>query len=195
MAVIIAMVIRNMCLSRRQKADLVSSQICFQTLVTLTHLRPQDLRIPFLHQYIQNHFSTVTWLQKSVAVKPYVETSRMGNQQKAEFINRSFWIQNFWGRHGKFSSKSWFRPKGPVCPEFWFSKPNKFSTFVTRNPLTVWSYEMNHWEAERATYGDGIQQSGSFSLLNLRNFVFFFQRLCCPVQFSAVCRCTKFCIF
>jgi hypothetical protein len=78
-------------------------------------------------------------------------------------------------------SKSWFRPKSSVCPEFWFSKPVEFPTVVTRNPLTVWSYEMNHWEAERATYGDGTRQSRSFSLLNLRNFV---SSNCCAVQFS-----------
>jgi hypothetical protein len=52
---------------------------------------------------------------------------------------------------------------------------------VTRNPLTVWSYEMNHREAERATYEDGIRQSGSFNLFNLRNFV---SSNCCAVQFS-----------
>jgi hypothetical protein len=34
---------------------------------------------------------------------------------------------------------------------------------VTRNPLTVWSCEMNYQKAERVTYGDGILQSGSFS--------------------------------
>jgi hypothetical protein len=34
---------------------------------------------------------------------------------------------------------------------------------VTHNPLTVWSHKMNHREAERATYGDGIRQSRSFS--------------------------------
>jgi hypothetical protein len=40
---------------------------------------------------------------------------------------------------------------------------------------------MNHREAERATYEDGIRQSGSFSLFNLRNFV---SSNCCAVQFS-----------
>jgi hypothetical protein len=34
---------------------------------------------------------------------------------------------------------------------------------ITRNPLTVWSCQMNHQKAERATYGDGIRQSESFS--------------------------------
>jgi hypothetical protein len=53
-------VIRNVCLSRRRKADLESSQICLQTLVSLTHLRPLTLRIPFLHQSVKNQFSTVT---------------------------------------------------------------------------------------------------------------------------------------
>jgi hypothetical protein len=52
---------------------------------------------------------------------------------------------------------------------------------VTRNSLTVWSHEINHQEAERATYGDGIRQSRSFSLLNLRDFV---SSNCCAVQFS-----------
>jgi hypothetical protein len=65
---------------------------------------------------------------------------------------------------------------------------------VTRNPLTVWNHEMNHPEAERATYGDDIRQYGSFSLLNLRNFV---SSNCCAVQFSfqQFCQCAKFRIF
>jgi hypothetical protein len=41
MAVTIATVIKNMCLSRRQKADLESSRIGIQILASLTHLLVQ----------------------------------------------------------------------------------------------------------------------------------------------------------
>jgi hypothetical protein len=42
MAVTIAMVIGNVCLSRRRKADIESSKICMHTLVSLTHLVSQE---------------------------------------------------------------------------------------------------------------------------------------------------------
>jgi hypothetical protein len=43
MAVTIATIIRNVCLSRRQKADLESSRIGVQTLASLTHIVAQKL--------------------------------------------------------------------------------------------------------------------------------------------------------
>jgi hypothetical protein len=60
MDVTVATVTTNLCLSRRRNADLESSQIYFQILASLTHLGPLNLRIPFLHQSVQNQFSTVT---------------------------------------------------------------------------------------------------------------------------------------
>jgi hypothetical protein len=42
-------------------------------------------------------------------------------------------------------------------------QPGHFPIAITRNPLTVWSPEMNHQKAERVTYRLGIRQSVSFS--------------------------------
>jgi hypothetical protein len=82
-------------LSRRRKADLESSRIGIQTLASLTHLRPLKQRILFLHQSVQNQFSTVTLIHKSVATKLYVKTSHMSNQQKAAFVGDIFRIRCF----------------------------------------------------------------------------------------------------
>jgi hypothetical protein len=80
----------------------------------------------------------------------------MSNQRKSEFVSGNFGIQSFWGGHGEISSKFWFRPKGRVCPEFWFSKPVKFPTVVTHKLPTVLGRTMDHQKAERVSYHDGI---------------------------------------
>jgi hypothetical protein len=41
-------------------------------------------------------------------------------------------------------------------------QPGHSPIAVTHKPLIIWSHEMNHQKAERVTYRDGIQQSGSF---------------------------------
>jgi hypothetical protein len=104
-----------MCLSRRWKADLEFSRIGIQTLASLTHLSPLNLRISFLHQSVQNQFSTVTRFQKSVVTKPYVEMSHMSNQQKAEFVSDVFHIRSFWGGHGEISPKTYFMQEDMIC--------------------------------------------------------------------------------
>jgi hypothetical protein len=80
----------------------------------------------------------------------------MSNQRKSEFVSGNFGIQSFWGGHGEISSKFWFRPKGRVCPEFWFSKPVKFPTVVTHKLPTILGRTMDHQKAERVSYHDGI---------------------------------------
>jgi hypothetical protein len=54
MAVTIATVIENMCLSKRQKADLVSLRSCIQTLASLTHFMAKKPDQTFGSQSIQN---------------------------------------------------------------------------------------------------------------------------------------------
>jgi hypothetical protein len=56
---------------------------------------------------------------------------------------------------------------------------------LTHKSLTVSSRIMNHWKAERVTYRLGIRQFGRFRFAYASEF-YFFQLLCCPVQFSAV---------
>jgi hypothetical protein len=92
MAVTIAAVIRNVCLSRRQKADLESFRSGIHTLATLTHLvvlKPD--RTPAV-QSVHNLSRAEAGIQNTVATKPYVKMGHMSNQQKAEFIGDVFHI-------------------------------------------------------------------------------------------------------
>jgi hypothetical protein len=81
----------------------------------------------------------------------------MSNQRKAKLVKGNFGIQNFSGGHGEIPSKSWLRPKGQVCPEFWFSKPVEFLTAVTHKSITVWGRIMDHKNYKRVSYHNGIQ--------------------------------------
>jgi hypothetical protein len=89
------MVVENVCLSRRQKADLVIFRSCIQTLASHTHLMAQKPNQTSAVQSIHNLSRTEAELQNAVATKPYVETSCMSSQQKAEFIGEIFCIQSF----------------------------------------------------------------------------------------------------
>jgi hypothetical protein len=90
MAVTIATVIGNMCLSRHWKADLDSSISGTQTLATLTHLVAQKLDGTPAVQTVHNVSRTEAGLQNAVTTKPYVEMSCMNNQQKSEFVGDVF---------------------------------------------------------------------------------------------------------
>jgi hypothetical protein len=104
----------------------------------------------------------------------------MSNQWKSEFINRNF------GYHGEISSKSWFRPKGPVYPEFWFSKPVEFLTAVTHKSLTVWGRVMDHRKDERADYCNGIWEFWSFGWSVTQKLSFFSAAILSSTDFSSV---------
>jgi hypothetical protein len=95
MAVTIATVIKNVCVSRRRKADLESSRISIQTLVSLTHLMVQKPDQTPAVQSVHNLSRTETEFQSTVTTKRYVEMCRMSNQQKAEFVGDIFCIQSF----------------------------------------------------------------------------------------------------
>jgi hypothetical protein len=94
-AVTVATVIRNMCLSKRRKADLESPRICIQTLASLTHLVAQKPDQTLAVQSIHNLSRTETEIQSIVATKPYIKTSLMSNQQKDEFVDDVFHIRCF----------------------------------------------------------------------------------------------------
>jgi hypothetical protein len=90
MAVIIATVIRNVCLSRRQKADLILFRSCIQTLASLTHhLAQKPNRTTAIHS-VHNVSRIKAGLQNTVMTEPYIEMSCMSNQQKAEVIGDIF---------------------------------------------------------------------------------------------------------
>jgi hypothetical protein len=80
------------CWSKRRKADLESSRISIQTLASLTHLVASKPDQTPAVQSVHNLSRIETDLQSTVAIKPYVETSHMSNQQKAEFIGDIFCI-------------------------------------------------------------------------------------------------------
>jgi hypothetical protein len=108
MAVTVAMVIENVCLSRHRKADLISFRSCIQTLASLTHfvaLKPD--RIPAV-QSVHNVSRAEAGIQNAVPTKPHVKMSRMSNQQKAEFVSDIFCMRSFWRGHGKISPKTCF---------------------------------------------------------------------------------------
>jgi hypothetical protein len=123
MVVTIATVIKNVRLSRRQKADLVSFRRCIHTLGRLTHfvaLKPDQT--PSV-QSIHNLSRTKAGFQNVVTTKTYVKTGCMSTQQKAEFIGNIFCIRSFLGGHGEILPKSWFIPEGAICPEMLIQQP------------------------------------------------------------------------
>jgi hypothetical protein len=128
--------------------------------------------------------STLSWLQNSIAIKPWIGIGWLSNQRKAEFVNDNFGIQSFWGGHDKITSKSWFRSKGRVCLEFWVIKPVEFLTAVTRKPVTVWSHLMDHWKAERVFYRNGIRDLRSFGRSETQNLSSVQQWFCLETGFS-----------
>jgi hypothetical protein len=118
------MVIKNMCLTRLQsnlsitcpelksnlsityrKADLVSFRSRIQTLASLTHFVALKLDQTPAVQSIHNLSRTEAGLQNAIATKPYSETGRISNQQKAEFVGNIFHIRSFCGGHGEILPK------------------------------------------------------------------------------------------
>jgi hypothetical protein len=105
MAVTIAMVTKNVCMSRRWKAEHVGCRIHVQTSPEFALLVALNLRIRLYVQSVQKIFSILSCLQKPVAVKPCIRIDRMSNQRKSELINDNFGIQSFWGGRGEILSK------------------------------------------------------------------------------------------
>jgi hypothetical protein len=79
MAVTVATVIENVCMSRCRKADLISFRSCIRTLPSLTHFVAQKPdRTPTV-QSLHNLSRTETGVQHTVATKPYVKMGHMSN--------------------------------------------------------------------------------------------------------------------
>jgi hypothetical protein len=114
MAVTIATVIRNVCLSRHWKADLKSFISDIQTLATLTHLPAQKPdRTPAI-QSVHNVSRTEAELQNAVTTKPYVKMGCISNLRKSDFVSNIFRIRSFWGGHGKISPRTCFIQEGMI---------------------------------------------------------------------------------
>jgi hypothetical protein len=108
MVITIATVIRNVCLSRHQKADSISFRSCIRTPASLTHHMAQKPDRTTVIQSIHSVSRTKAGLQNAVTTEPYIEMSCMSNQRKAEFIGDIFRMQSFWGGHGEISPITYF---------------------------------------------------------------------------------------
>jgi hypothetical protein len=126
MAVTVATVIKNVCFSRRRKAELESFRSCIQTLACITHLVAQTPEQTPRVQSVHNLARTEAGPQNTVATKQYVKMGRMSNQRKAEFIGDIFHAPCFWGDHGKISSKTYFIQEGIICQKCYFSDRSSF---------------------------------------------------------------------
>jgi hypothetical protein len=90
MAITIATVIRNVCLSRRRKADSISFRSYIRTLASLTHRMAQKPDRTTAIQSVHNMSKTKAGIQHAVTTEPYIEMSHMSNQRKSEFIGDIF---------------------------------------------------------------------------------------------------------
>jgi hypothetical protein len=115
MAVTVATVIGNMCLSRRQKADSIPFRSSIWTLASLTHFAAQKPDRITAIQSVINVSRTEAGLQIAVTTNPYAEMSRMSNQRKYEFVSDIFHMRSFWGGHGKISPRTCFIQEGMIC--------------------------------------------------------------------------------
>jgi hypothetical protein len=109
MVITVGTVIKNVCLSRRQKADSISFRSCIQTLASLTHHMTQKLDRATAVQSVHNMSRTKAGLQIIVTTELYIEMSCMSNQWKAEFIGNIFHIQ-----------------VGMICQKYGFSDRSSF---------------------------------------------------------------------
>jgi hypothetical protein len=64
--------------------------------------------------------------QNAVTTEPFVEMSRMSNQQKAEFVGDIFHMQIFWKGHGEISPKTGVIQVGMICQKYCFSDWSSF---------------------------------------------------------------------
>jgi hypothetical protein len=113
-AITVATIIRNMCLSRRQKDDSISLRSCIRTLASITHFVAQKADRTNAIRSVLNVFRTEAELQNAVTTKPYVERGRMSNQKKADFIGDIFCMRSCWGGHGEISLKTCFIQVGMI---------------------------------------------------------------------------------
>jgi hypothetical protein len=91
-AITIAVVIKNVCLCRCQKAEFVTFMTGIQIPVSFTHLVAQKPDQAPYTQSVQNLPRTETRLQNAVETKLYVKTGHMSNQRKSEFVGDIFGI-------------------------------------------------------------------------------------------------------
>jgi hypothetical protein len=151
------MVSGNVCMSRRWKAEQVTYGSHVQTPARFMHLvllKPNHLLVwPVCPEV----FSTLSCLQKSIAIKPCIGIDRISNQWKDELVNGNFGIQSFLRGHGEILSKPWLMPKSRVRPEIRIQQIGRVPIVITHKLPTDWSCFTDHRKAERVTYWNGIR--------------------------------------
>jgi hypothetical protein len=115
MAITVDIVIGNMYLNRRRKADSISFRSCIRPLSCLTHHMAQKSDRAIAVQSVQNVPRTKAGLQITVTTEPYIKMSHMSNQRKAEFVGDIFHMRSFWGGHGEISPKPCFIQVCMIC--------------------------------------------------------------------------------
>jgi hypothetical protein len=68
-------------------------------------MRLKNLTKQLYNQSGQNLSNTESWLQKFIAIKPYVKTGCMSNQQKSEFLSNNFMYKVYGEVMAKFFQK------------------------------------------------------------------------------------------
>jgi hypothetical protein len=126
MAITIAMIIRNVCLSRRRKTDSISFRSYIRTLASLTHLVAQKPDRATAIQSVHNVSRTKTGLQNAVTTEQYIKMSHMSNQRKAEFVGDIFHMRSFWRGHGEILPRIYFIQEGVICQKCYFSVRSSF---------------------------------------------------------------------
>jgi hypothetical protein len=126
MAITVATVIVNVCLSRRRKSDSISFRSCIRTLASLTHLVAQKSDRTIAIQSVHNVSRTKAGLQNAVTTELYIEMSHMSNQRKAEFVGEFFCMRCFCGGHREISPRTYFIQEGMICQKCYFSVRSSF---------------------------------------------------------------------
>jgi hypothetical protein len=126
MAISVATVIRNVCLSRRPKADSIFFISCIRALACLTHLVAQKPDRTTAIQSVHNMSRTKAGLQNAVTTELYIKMSHMSNQRKAEFVGDLFCMQSFWGGHGEIWPRTCFIQEGMIRQKCYFSIRSSF---------------------------------------------------------------------
>jgi hypothetical protein len=82
--------------------------------------------------------------------------SHMSNQRKAELIGDIFFLCEVSGEVMQNFAKILFYTGRYDLPEMLFQRPVEFPTAVAHRSLTGWSRLMDHREAERVAFRNGI---------------------------------------
>jgi hypothetical protein len=163
LAITVAVGVRNVCLSSHWKAKLGIFRSCIWISASFTHLETQKPDQAPVYPCCPEPDQCGNLTSKFMGIKPYADTGRMSNRQKAEFVSDIFCIQSFWEGYDNFFSKNLIHTGRSNLPRNLDSLTGRVSIAVTHKSLTVWSRLLDHQKAERVTYQFYIWDFRSFS--------------------------------